>query len=85
MCSKKRGLEIRPSIQEPLPSLKLTRTGCEERGIATGLQPIARITCHALVHALAAFDSENWPELVFAVSKGDRIVIPPSAITRSGR
>lgn len=58
-------------MKEPVPSLKLTRTRCEERGICTGRQPSARIVSHSLVQLRAALLSENWPELVSAVSNGD--------------
>lgn len=67
MFSKKRGLEIRPSMKEPVPNLKLTRTGCEDRGIAIGRQPRLHITSQSFVQLRAAFDRENCPELVCAV------------------
>lgn len=72
-------------MKELLPNLKLTRTRCEDRGIAAGVQPIAFMVSHSLVQALAALPSENWPELVAAASKGEHGRIDPSAIIRSGR
>lgn len=66
-CSKNRGLEIRPLVKEPVPGLKLTRTGGEERGIVTGRQPSARMASHSVDQLRAALVSEICPELVSTV------------------
>ena len=77
-------------MKEPLPNLKLTRTGREQRGVvwycrAGGVQPSSCITSHSLVQARAALLSEYWPELLPAASNGLFGWIWPPAIIRSGK
>lgn len=43
--------------------LKLTRTGCDEGGIATGVQPSDRIVRQSCIHARAALERLNCPLL----------------------
>lgn len=54
-------------MKEPVPGLKLTRTGGEERGIVTGRQPSARMASHSVDQLRAALVSEICPELVSTV------------------
>lgn len=85
IISKKRGLEISSPTEEPLPNLKLTRSRCEEWGISTGRHPSARRIVHKFVQLRAAFESENCPQLVRAMSKGDTGCTPVPPIIKSGR
>ena len=76
-------------MKEPLPNLKLTRTGSEQGYIVAicscGVQFSARSTSHSLVQARAALLSEYCPELLAAMSNGDFGWICPPTIIRSGR
>lgn len=67
-----------------MPNLKLTRTRGEERGIGTGFHPMPVSAAHVFVQARAALLSENWPELVSALSNGFPIFSSPAPMITSG-
>lgn len=71
--------------KEPVPILKLTRTGCEEGAAhAAGVQPIAFMVSHSDVQLRVASPVENCPPLPVVQSNGPVIDNVPSLTTRSG-
>lgn len=71
--------------KEPVPILKLTRTGCEDGAVvAAGVHPIARIASQSDVQLLVASPVENCPPEPVAQSNGPVIDRLPSFSTRSG-
>ena len=71
--------------KEPLPSRKLTRTGCEVGDwVCAGVHPIARIASQSDVQLRVASPVENCPPLPVEQSKGPVIDRLPSFSTRSG-
>jgi len=77
-------LEIRPSIEDPIPLFKLRRTGGEE-GEAVIVRPSALISDQVTVHTRAAVFKPNWPPLPRAASCGPVKLSRPSFAIRSGK